>query len=283
MRVLPDQLRRTLWLKGSGALQAKRNNPNYYQRLLQDFAHYPNPCFYQIGLDLERTFPEAPQGDLKPLLAKLKKVLFAYTKRNPTVGYCQGMNFVAGRLLQILDDEEDAFWTLTCLLEEILPIDYYSIISGVLVDQRIFTTLLRKKMPHVVEHIQAAELDLALIAFQWFLCLFTYNLPEVTSLRVWDMLFIKGSKFLFRVALAVIELMRPEIMKCQDFSEIFFALERLPKTLDDPLKLMAHAEHPFFRVKEEFIEQQRAKFFPAVIRELKTAANKETRNSGEDP
>ena len=138
-------------------------------------------------------------------------------------------------------------------------------------------------MPHVVEHIQAAELDLALIAFQWFLCLFTYNLPEVTSLRVWDMLFIKGSKFLFRVALAVIELMRPEIMKCQDFSEIFFALERLPKTLDDPLKLMAHAEHPFFRVKEEFIEQQRAKFFPAVIRELKTAANKETRDSGEDP
>ena len=134
IKEIPDNLRRELWIKGSGGLRAKENNPNYYHRLLKDYKVYPNPCFYQIGLDLERTFPEIEEFTLKPMLEKLRNILFAYTKRNPTVGYCQGMNFVAGRLLQILDDEEDVFWVLTCLLESILPVDYYSIISGVLVD-----------------------------------------------------------------------------------------------------------------------------------------------------
>ena len=71
---------------------------------------------------------------MEPVLKKLRNILTAYTKRNPTVGYCQGMNFVAGRLLQVIEDEEEAFWVLASLIETILPLDYYSIISGVLVD-----------------------------------------------------------------------------------------------------------------------------------------------------
>ena len=102
---------------------------------------------------------------MEPVLKKLRNILTAYTKRNPTVGYCQGMNFVAGRLLQVIEDEEEAFWVLASLIETILPLDYYSIISGVLVDQRIFIELLRRKMPQIVAHLHSVELDLALIAF----------------------------------------------------------------------------------------------------------------------
>ena len=62
-----------------------------------------------------------------------------------------------------------------------MPLDYYSIIAGVLVDQRIFIELLREKMPLLVRHLQSVELDLALIAFKWFLCLFSNSLPEEVS------------------------------------------------------------------------------------------------------
>ena len=55
-------------------------------------------------------------------------------KRNPTVGYCQGMNFIVGRLLQFMSEEE-SFWTLANLIETVLPIDYYSNMVGVLIDQ----------------------------------------------------------------------------------------------------------------------------------------------------
>ncbi len=67
------------------------------------------------------------------MINPLRNVLVAYTKRNPTVGYCQGMNFIVGRLLRFLDEDE-AFWVLTMLLETILPLDYYANMVGVLID-----------------------------------------------------------------------------------------------------------------------------------------------------
>jgi hypothetical protein len=45
-------------------------------------------------------------------IPSLKNVLSTYVKRNPTVGYCQGMNFIVGRMLQYMNEEE-AFWTLS--------------------------------------------------------------------------------------------------------------------------------------------------------------------------
>ena len=42
----------------------------------------------------------------------LRRVLAAYSLHNPVVGYCQGLNFVAGCLLMFMD-EEDAFYCLS--------------------------------------------------------------------------------------------------------------------------------------------------------------------------
>jgi len=43
---------------------------------------------------------------------------------NPDVGYCQGMNVVAAILLLTYATEEDAFWSLVSLIENILPAGY---------------------------------------------------------------------------------------------------------------------------------------------------------------
>jgi hypothetical protein len=37
------------------------------------------------------------------LMKKLRNVLGAYIKRNPTIGYCQGMNFLVGKILKVLE------------------------------------------------------------------------------------------------------------------------------------------------------------------------------------
>jgi hypothetical protein len=59
--------------------------------------------------------------------------LNTFVKRNPAIGYCQGVNFIANMLLDFLD-EEQSFWVFTIICEELLPIDYYSDLLGVLVD-----------------------------------------------------------------------------------------------------------------------------------------------------
>lgn len=94
----------------------------------------------------------------------MRNVLTTYVKRNPTVGYCQGMNFIVGRLLKFMNEEE-AFWTMTMILETILPLDYYSNMIGVLIDQKVFFELLKKKLPDVVEHLTKMNFDPSLLAF----------------------------------------------------------------------------------------------------------------------
>ena len=56
----------------------------------------------------------------------LQRILLAYAWRNPSVGYCQGMNFIAGSLLLFMD-EEDAFWCLAVIAEDLLP-GYYDLV-----------------------------------------------------------------------------------------------------------------------------------------------------------
>ena len=42
---------------------------------------------------------------------QMRNILTAFIKRNPSIGYCQGMSFVVKRLLTCLSEEE-AFWVL---------------------------------------------------------------------------------------------------------------------------------------------------------------------------
>ena len=88
----------------------------------------------------------------------------AYTIRNPEIGYCQGFNFIVGRFLRIMSEEE-AFWMLSCLLESFIPLDYYSKMVGVIIDHSILNALLQDKLPDVWEHLQTAGFEPKIITF----------------------------------------------------------------------------------------------------------------------
>jgi small G protein signaling modulator 3 len=70
-------------------------------------------------------------------------VLTAYVLRSPTIGYCQGWNSIAARLLAVMPEEE-AFWVLVQLVEVVLPLDQYSNLLGVLVDIKVFGRLMER-------------------------------------------------------------------------------------------------------------------------------------------
>ncbi|KAL0554308.1 hypothetical protein IC582_008226 [Cucumis melo] len=64
------------------------------------------------------------------------------------VGYCQGLNYDAALLLLVMKTEEDAFWMLAVLLENVLVSDCYTTnLSRCHVEQRVFKDLLIKKCP----------------------------------------------------------------------------------------------------------------------------------------
>ena len=79
---------------------------NFYYNLLNKFPEDIPPLFEnQINLDLGRTYPKDPFFQDKNNIAKLKNVLTAFARREATIGYCQGFNFIAGKILKICKDE----------------------------------------------------------------------------------------------------------------------------------------------------------------------------------
>jgi hypothetical protein len=48
---------------------------------------------------------------------------------------------------------------------------------------------------------------------------------------IWDLVFLEGRQTVFQAALAVVNIIEPELMKLQDFNDLYIMLDSKPKEL----------------------------------------------------
>nr|XP_025864686.1 growth hormone-regulated TBC protein 1 [Vulpes vulpes] len=225
---VPLEHRARVWMGVSGAQAQMDQNPGYYHRLLQ--GERSDRLEEAIRTDMNRTFPDNVKfrKNADPCLQKtLYNILLAYGRHNEGVGYCQGMNFIAGYLLLVTKSEEESFWLLDALLGRILP-DYYGpAMLGLKTDQEVLGELVKTKLPAVAALMDGHGVLWTLVVSRWFICLFVDILPVETVFRIWDCLFNEGSKIIFRVALTLIKQHQGFILEatsvvdiCERFKEI---------------------------------------------------------------
>lgn len=183
-------------------------------------------CSKQIELDLLRTLPNNKHFDHPDSMGiqRVRRVLRAYAKYNPIVGYCQGMNRLAAVALLILP-EEDAFWCLVAIIECIMPKDYYVKPWLAQVDCCVLNDLLANKMPVLHKHLVKHDVDLAL--FTWFFTVFVDGFRPELTLRIWDCYLLEGDKVLFRFALALVHIAQDELLQMTDFATMNNYLQKL--------------------------------------------------------
>jgi Rab-GTPase-TBC domain len=87
------------------------------------------------------------------------------------------MNFIAGRLRKFLSEEE-TFWVFTMIVESYLPFDYFAMMVGVLIDQKMFMKFVQCEFKNMFKKFNQLGFDPSILAFQWFVCIFSYNMPE---------------------------------------------------------------------------------------------------------
>ncbi|KAL3352663.1 hypothetical protein AABB24_020587 [Solanum stoloniferum] len=151
----------------------------------------------------------------------------------------KGLNYVAALLLLVMKTEEEAFWMIAVLLENVLVTDCYNKnLSGCHVEQRVFKDLLTKKCPRIAAHLEALEFDVSLVCTEWFLCLFAKSLPSETTLRVWDVLFNEGANLLFHVALAIFKMNEEELLTVHHVGDVIHIIQRCTHQLFDPDDLL---------------------------------------------
>jgi len=138
--------------------------------------------------------------------AALKRILTAFSARYEEGGYCQGLNFIAGLLLTVVEEEE-AFWLVCLLVEDILPPGFYSTeLHGSKAEVHVLTQLVTRYLPNINPLLARWSLTLEPFAFAWIMCLFVGELPLHLLLDVWDRLLVDGVTVLCRAALSLLRI-----------------------------------------------------------------------------
>jgi hypothetical protein len=164
-----------------------------------------------IRMDVARSFHNHPQisgGNLSNLLR-------TYSLYNTEVGYCQGMNYIAGTLYLQLQDEATAFKCMVGLVEKyhMSPLFYQDLPRLKLYLYQL-DRLVGIHLPEVQSMFKEEMITSSHFASSWFITLFSsvlHHTPERVEvlLQIWDMFFSvkttqQGWKAIFKAGLAIL-------------------------------------------------------------------------------
>lgn len=237
---IPHSLRPQMWMRMSGALEKKEKSEISYKDIVKASSNDQLMTSKQIEKDLLRTMPtNACFSSMNSTgVPRLRRILRGIAWLYPDIGYCQGTGMIAGSLL-LLMEEEDAFWMMCTIVEDILPASYYSpTLIGIRADQRVLRTLIFNYLTDMDETLKNHDIELSLITLHWFLTLFASVVHMKILLRIWDLLFFEGSIVLFEITLAIFKTKEPELQSLENSAQIFNALSDIPGDIDDIDKVL---------------------------------------------
>mmetsp|Transcript_45312 Transcript_45312/g.142120 ORF Transcript_45312/g.142120 Transcript_45312/m.142120 type:complete len:413 (-) Transcript_45312:39-1277(-) len=196
--------------------------------------HVPNgesPAARQIAMDLPRTFPDEESFGPE-MQSSLGRILLAYAAYQPTVGYVQGMNFVAGLLLLVSGSEREAFAAFVCLMDVRGMSGFFREGFPLLKRyERCLIGRMRQTMPDLLAHFEEVQVSHLHYLAPWFMSLFIKLLPLPLAKVVWDVVIFEGLVSSIKIAVSILRACRP-ILLCLDMERI-----------NDAFKLLKMSDH----------------------------------------
>jgi len=200
---IPWQYRLSLWLLWLGVEDRRHSRADNGGRLRDADYSVDEVCKRQVEKDMSRTRP----GDLSAAQCEsLGRVLRAYASRTPSIGYCQGMNFIVAVVLLAGFTEEQALEGLGHLVQRFCEAYYEESMRGLLRDVAVLDALLSLMLPEIHARLAQINLPLIWIAAEPFLTLFARGALLESVCRLWDFFLIEGPCATFAVFLAYAEL-----------------------------------------------------------------------------
>lgn len=218
--------RRKLWIYTSKLTKIRQRHPegHYSDLVRKNLSAGKQFSLSEIGKDVGRTFP-----DLKffqkgqPGQLKLHRILTAASmyggESNELLGYTQGMNFIAGTVLVHLQQhEENTFWFLISLLYEHKFRHVFNFLSEGTFRILCFQleVLTQVYLPDLHEHLCRSKVPVDIYASNWFITMFTNDLPFDMVASVLDVYLLEGYKGLLRIALSILKFLKEQMLGLQD-------------------------------------------------------------------
>mmetsp|Transcript_20917 Transcript_20917/g.19974 ORF Transcript_20917/g.19974 Transcript_20917/m.19974 type:complete len:445 (+) Transcript_20917:1627-2961(+) len=202
------QKRRLLWLK------ILKIDPTF---ICGEFESYHQMSYLElpkhvedsIDVDVNRSF-----NNLKEIQPQnLNRILKTYAIVNPHLDYCQGMNFIAGFLYLIMEDEALAFAVLREVIQKqkmsnlfntelpMLKLNFYQL-------DRLVAILL----PDLHAHFKDETINSSYFSSSYFITIFTSVLQTqstshnaVRLVRLWDYFIVGGWKNVFKLSIVIMK------------------------------------------------------------------------------
>ena len=263
---LPSKYRKTFWLIASNAKYQMLNNKGYYQKLLEIYPKtIPFPFEKTINYDLKRTFPQKTFFQDENNLQKLKNILMAFAYRNITIGYSQGFNFIAAKILLVIQNEEESFWVFTNILENYLPIDFYLKFTGVKVDMQVVKNLINSTLKYS-KNDETIDIILNNLLTKCFISLFSQSFQDCISNIIWDAFFIYGNIILYKAFIWVVYNLFDQKMKNFTIENIHNELIQKIENLDN-IYTLNYFLLLMNRITDENIKHNKNKIYDKTIKE----------------
>ena len=213
----------------------------------------------EIGRDLHRTFyiEKFRTGNGRDML---KNVLTAVGFVRPEIGYCQGMNFIAGALVNLIDDEEKSFWIFLCFIDNIqLNLLYLRNMPDFLIRVYQLKKLIEFYLPKLGNHLKRNQINLDLFFSKWLLTIFSNYLPFDVLYKVWDVFIIDKWKALFKFCMILLDFMKEKLMKMDlnSFSQYFRSSELLTSLSFE--EIIKHYNE--YKITNKKLKELREEFF----------------------
>ncbi|CAH0477168.1 unnamed protein product [Peronospora belbahrii] len=237
---IPRHLREQAYMNLSGAAEKQSNaGLNYYVNLVKQAEAIETEASRQIELDIDRTFGQSETTICSELgRGQLRRILRAYSLRNASVGYCQGLNFIVA-FLMLMANEEAVFWLLSVFCEDLYPGYYSPAMDDIQRDMLVLKQLIVEELGKLDESTSEVGLPLELLGSQWLLCLFTTTFPSETVYRIFDCLFTEGPSFVFPVIITHLRQMEPTLLGLHEFHGVLSSIKNAESACIDGDMFMA--------------------------------------------
>jgi hypothetical protein len=239
---VPSQIRPEFWKVKCNIKSLKSNfKSNFYTSLCNSHEKHKNDKDY-ITKDLQRTFfcycitgninvkcefcierRKTGQVKINTDDYKLEKLLLSYAAYDKSIGYCQGMNFIALRILNIIQSEEDSFWLFFHIMKnKDMRGLFLNETPKLILHINELTFKIKTRLSKLYTHFESEGfLEKILGVFSGFYTtLFTYNVNYQLSLRVWDLFMEFGENVISEVIINMLKLCLNEIMVMK-FDDLF--------------------------------------------------------------
>ena len=184
---------------------------NYYKGL------YDADIAYAITKDLKRTCLGNEDFKLDHLQGQnpLYNVLNAYAHYDPSIGYCQGMNFIVALLLHVLENEEDSFYCFVHVMKTHGWRGCYDGTTSKLISFLDFLQcVLETAYSDVYQHVQF-EIDESLVPVfaSNIQTIFIRDCPNQIATHIFEVFLLDGEQVIFTLLVKMIELQEQTILK----------------------------------------------------------------------